>query len=181
MRGGFPCVRHRVYGKHLGRNKNERTSLFKNLVSSLFTHGTIETSQTKARAIKGMVDKIINLAKNKNSQHMLQNFFATAALKDRLVKDLVSKFEGKNSGYTSLVRLGARRGDQTMMVRMSLIGAEKLEAVKSDKIRSNQKIRESVSQKEKTDTPINSPRGEAGRSTDTPISSEKPRQRKVKK
>lgn len=91
-------MRHRVYGKKLGRNKNERTALFKNLVRELLLHGTITTSETKAKAIKGLVDKIINLTKSKNT---------------------------RKSGYTQLVRLGTRLGDQAMMVKMSLIGAEK--------------------------------------------------------
>lgn len=86
-------MRHRVYGKKLGRNKNERTRLFKSLVSSLLTHGTITTSESKAKAIKGLVDKIINSTKSKGA---------------------------RKSGYTQLVRLGTRLGDQTMMVKMSL-------------------------------------------------------------
>ena len=51
-------MRHRVYGKHLGRDKDQRTTLFKGLVRSLFIHGTIQTSEAKAKAIKGLVDKV---------------------------------------------------------------------------------------------------------------------------
>lgn len=86
-------MRHRIYGKKLGRNKNERTRLFKRLVSSLLTHGTLTTSEAKAKAVKGLVDKSINLTKGKGT---------------------------KGSGYTQLVRLGTRLGDRTMMVKMSL-------------------------------------------------------------
>lgn len=85
--------------------------LFKSLVQSLFLHGTIETSETKAKAIKGLVDKIINLAKDKKIYRF------------GLIKEILPKLGNRTSGYTSLVKLGTRLGDQTMMVRMSLIGA----------------------------------------------------------
>ena len=60
-------MRHRVYGKHFGRNIDERKSLFKGLVHSLIISGTILTSETKAKAVKGLIDKVINLAKNKQT------------------------------------------------------------------------------------------------------------------
>lgn len=91
-------MRHKVYGKKLGRTKNERTALFKALVQQLLLHGTLTTTEAKAKAIKGLVDKIINSTKKKDA---------------------------RKSGYTKLVRLGTRPGDQTMMVKMSLIGAGK--------------------------------------------------------
>jgi len=107
-------VRHRVYGRHLGRNKDERDRLFKGLVSQLLLHGTIKTSEAKAKAIKGLVDKIINLAKKKK--------LSEKNLQERLIKEVLPKLGDRTSGYTSLVRLGTRLGDQTMMVKMSLIG-----------------------------------------------------------
>ena len=60
-------MRHRVYGKHLGRNKDQRKLLFKGLIYSLFSYGTIQTSEAKSKAIKGMVDKVIGLAKDKKN------------------------------------------------------------------------------------------------------------------
>lgn len=140
-------MRHRIYGRHFGRDKNQRTGLFKSLVSSLFTHGTIETSESKAKAIKGLIDKIINLSKDKNTQHLLQSFFTNISLKDRLIKEVAPKLSDRQSGYTSLVRLGARRGDRTMMVRMSLIGSEKLEPIKKEVVKEKRKASKVASEK----------------------------------
>lgn len=119
-------MRHRVYGKKLGRNKNERSALFKSLLQELFLHGSITTTEGKAKAIKGLVDKIINLAKNKNSQRLLQFYFANKALRDRLIKEISPKLAGRVSGYTSQIRIGVRAGDNTRLVKMILIGAEEL-------------------------------------------------------
>ncbi len=119
-------MRHRVYGKKLGRTKNERTALFKSLVQELILHGTITTSESKAKAIKGLVDKIITLAKSKHSQRLLSAYFSNKSLQERLIKDIVPKLESRTSGYTSLIRIGERVGDRTTLVKMSIIGSENL-------------------------------------------------------
>ena len=129
-------MRHRVYGKHLSRNKNERTALFKNLVQALLIHGSIETTETKAKAIKGLVDKIINQAKSKNTQRLLQSFLSNTT-SERLIKEIVPGMKDRNSGYTSVVKVGQRHGDNAMVVRMSLLireegKIEKLEIEKSE-------------------------------------------------
>ena len=129
-------MRHRVYGKHLGRNKDQRERLFKSLINSLFLHGSIRTSQEKAKAVKGLVDKVINLAKDKSRSSLLGSYLANEQMQNRLTKEIAPKMGTRTSGYTSLIRLGQRLGDNTMMVRMSLIGIEKLkplEKVTSDK------------------------------------------------
>lgn len=124
-------MRHRVYGKHFGRNKDQRRALFKGLVYSLFSYGTIQTSEVKAKAIKGLVDKIINLAKNKNAKMQLQSFLTDKGLRERLTKEIIPNLGARTSGYTQVVRLGARPGDQTTIVKMSLIGVEQLSVFSS--------------------------------------------------
>ena len=131
-------MRHRVYGKKLGRNKNERTALFKSLVQELLLHGTITTSQAKAKALKGQIDKIINLAKSKNSKRLLQAYFAQD-LQDRLVKEILPKLGTRTSGYTSMIRMGVQAGDNTTVVKMSLIGAEELKPFPPTSLRATAK------------------------------------------
>lgn len=122
-------MKHRVYGRHLGRDKNSRNALFKGLVQALFTHGTIETTEIRSKSIKGLIDKIINLAKNKNSAYLLKSYISTGIMQNRLIKEIAPKLSDRTSGYVSVVRLGTRMGDQSMLVRMSLIGLEKMEPV----------------------------------------------------
>lgn len=119
-------MRHRIYGKKLGRNKNERTSLFRNLTRELFLRGAITTSHSKAAAIKGMVDKIINLSKNKNSQRLIHSFFNDNLLQERLIKEIAPMMQNRTSGYTSVMKIGVQAGDRTTLVKMSLIGLEQL-------------------------------------------------------
>lgn len=117
-------MRHNVYGAHLGRNKNQRTALFKSLVESLVLHESIQTTESKAKAVKGLVDKIISQAKDTSTRRLVSQFLVKKTVQDRLVKELLPRLKDRNSGYTSTVRLGMRPGDGAMMVKMSLLLAE---------------------------------------------------------
>lgn len=146
-------MRHRVYGTKLGRNKNERTALFKSLVQAILIHGTIETSESKAKAIKGLIDKVINLAKNKNTHHLLSAFLTQKDLEKRLISEIAPKLSDRTSGYTSTIRLDSRRGDNTGMIRMSIIGSEKLEPIKK-KIKDQKSKIKTEEKKEEVKKPI---------------------------
>lgn len=118
-------MRHRVYGSKLGRNKNQRTALFKNLVQSLILHSSIKTTESKARAIKGLIDKIITQAKNPDTRRLLQTFLISKKTQEKLIKEIIPLLKSRTSGYTSLIRIGQRLGDGAMMVKISLLLEEK--------------------------------------------------------
>lgn len=145
-------MRHRVYGKKLSRTSNQRAGLFKSLVQSLFTFGTITTSASKASVIKGMVDKIINQAKQKNTQRLLQAYLNDKLLQERLIKEIAPKLQNRVSGYTSMVKVGIREGDKTTLVKMSLIGLEELKPL--EKVTSKKEISKAreITPKEKQTT-----------------------------
>lgn len=114
-------MRHRVYGKHLSRDKDKKEALFKSLVSSLIMSEKIKTTQAKAKAIKGLIDKIINQAKTPNTRRLVSQFLVKKEIQEKLIKDLVPRLKERTSGYTSIVRLGRRLGDGAMMVQIRLI------------------------------------------------------------
>ena len=114
-------MRHKIYGKHLGRSKNERKALFGSLIRSLILSEKIETTEAKAKAVKGLVDKIINQAKSPNTRRLLGQFLTDKAITEKLIKEIVPRLKDRHSGYTSLVKLGRRLGDNAMLVRMSIL------------------------------------------------------------
>lgn len=114
-------MRHKIYGKLLGRSKNERKALFSSLIRALILSERIETTETKAKAIKGLVDKIINQAKSPHTRRLLGQFLTDKLAAEKLVKEIVPRLKSRHSGYTSLTRMGKRLGDNAMMVRMSLL------------------------------------------------------------
>ncbi len=117
-------------------------------MQELFLHGTITTSKSKAAAIKGTVDKIITLAKNKNTQRLIQSFFSDKLLQERIVNEIAPKLTSRSSGFTSVMRMGVRQGDRTTLVKMSLIGLEQLKplekATKSPRVKESKEIKSVV-------------------------------------
>lgn len=134
-------MRHRVYGKHLSRSKDQRTALFKSLVRSLILEESIKTTEPKAKAIKGLVDKIITQAKSVTAKRMVAQFLVHKPVHDKLMNDLLPRMKSRTSGYTSLVKMGPRVGDGAMVVKLSLIldaaketPAKKTKAVSEPKV-----------------------------------------------
>ncbi len=64
-------MRHKVDGRRLGRNTNERKRLFRNLITQLFQHEKIRTTEAKAKAIRGQAEKLITLARNRGNYERL--------------------------------------------------------------------------------------------------------------
>lgn len=131
-------MRHKVYGKHLSRDKDQRTALFKSLVRSLILEESIKTTQAKARAVKGLVDKIITQAKSQTSKRLVSQFLIHKPVEEKLTKEILPRVKSRTSGYTSLVKLGPRLGDGAMMVKLSLI----LDAVKVSQVSREEKTKE---------------------------------------
>ena len=134
-------MRHRVYGKKLGRTRNERTALFKNLVQSLIISGSIETTEVKAKSIKGLVDKLVNQAKTPATRRLVSQFLTNKKFSEELIKNIAPRLRTRNSGYTSVVRVGKRLGDSSMIVRMSLLTTPKVEKPAVKKVSEEKKTK----------------------------------------
>ena len=133
-------MRHRVFGRKLGRDRDHRKALFKNLVASLIIHEQIKTTEAKAKSVKGLVDKIITKGKmgGLHAQRNLIGFFANRQVVDKVVKVLTPRFKQRTSGFTRIVRLGKRKGDQASIVRLELVDKKIIEKKK----RTEKKVQE---------------------------------------
>lgn len=130
-------MRHNVYGKHLGRDKNQRTALFRGLIRSLVLEGSITTTDSKVKSIKGLVDKLFTKAKKGDnaSLNVLTKTLPQKQVSEKLI-ELAKKSKDRTSGFTETLRLGQRQGDGAMMVRMSIISENQKDSesqMKSDK------------------------------------------------
>lgn len=116
-------MRHRVKAKHFNRDTKGRKALFKNLLSALFEHGAIETTEPKAKAIKRLADKVIGRAMpgTLNARRILERFFGSKQVVNRVVDAVAPAMKGRNSGFTRIIRLGNRRGDDAEMVKLELV------------------------------------------------------------
>lgn len=126
-------MRHRVAGKKLGRTTSHKEAMFRNMVTSLILHDRIETTVVKAKELRRWADKMITLAK-KNTLHSRRQ--AMSVLKDRvayqkLFSNLVDRFKGREGGYTRVLKLGYRHGDNAAMAIIEFLTAEVNKITKS--------------------------------------------------
>lgn len=109
--------------RKLGRNSGARRALFKSILTSFFKHGRIETTEAKAKEMRGQVDHLITLAKDGSLSARRQ---AIARLLDedvvrKLFNEIGAKYADRNGGYTRILKLGPRRGDAAPMVIIELV------------------------------------------------------------
>jgi len=125
-------MRHRQKGKKLNRSTNARKALFINLLTAFFENGKVVTTQAKAKAIQGKIDALINKAKQSDltNRRFIYSFLKTPQSIQKLIKKIVPRYPNRKSGYTRLIKIGPRRGDQAMMAKLELIKKDKEEKVK---------------------------------------------------
>jgi len=123
-------MRHRYFGKKLSRDVKQRKALFKSLVNSLVIHGKIKTTEAKAKAVHGLVDKLITKGKTGtlHSRRLIAAFLQNKKAVNKIVDELGPLFKKRPGGFTRIVRLGRRQGDNAMMVNLELVEKPKAKA-----------------------------------------------------
>ncbi|AKM79705.1 MAG: 50S ribosomal protein L17 [Candidatus Beckwithbacteria bacterium GW2011_GWB1_47_15] len=116
-------MRHRKKGLKLGRNTKKRQALFKGLARSLILKEAILTTEAKAKAVKGLVDKLISRAQkgSLSSRRQLLAFLPDKTAVHKLFDDIAPRTKKRLSGFTRLIRVGRRVGDNAMMARLELV------------------------------------------------------------
>ncbi len=116
-------MRHRKAGRRLGRSSGHRRALYKNLITELFRHERIKTTEAKAKAIRGKAEKLITLGK-RGDLHARR--LAAARLNDptivtKLFDDLAPRYEERPGGYTRIIPLGRRVSDTATMAKLEWV------------------------------------------------------------
>jgi large subunit ribosomal protein L17 len=116
-------MRHQIAGKKLNIDRNQRKALFKSLINSLVIHGQIKTTLAKAQAIRRLAEKLITKGKDQtlHSRRLIAAFLQNNTAVNKIVDELGPLFKKRPGGYTRIVRLGNRIGDDAMMVKLELV------------------------------------------------------------
>ncbi|MEW6666536.1 MAG: 50S ribosomal protein L17 [Thermodesulfobacteriota bacterium] len=120
-------MRHQKAGRKLSRNSSHRKAMLRNIVTSLFKHEQIETTEAKAKELRPVAERIITLAKRGDLHARRQ---ALAYLEDkstthRVFDELKDRYLDRQGGYLRIVRKGNRRGDGAPVTVVQLLpGAE---------------------------------------------------------
>lgn len=131
-------MKHRVFGRKLGRSTAQRKALRRTLMTQLVEHERIETTEAKAKFIRGEAEKLITLAKHglrpkegeseqaakARGAHARQ--LASAKLNDpsmvkKLFAEIAPRFEKRPGGYLRILKLGPRLGDAATMVLLEMV------------------------------------------------------------
>ncbi|MFC1621982.1 50S ribosomal protein L17 [Patescibacteria group bacterium] len=114
-------MRHRVATKTLHRDKDHRNSLVKNLCSSLVMNEKIKTTEAKAKFIRPKIEKLITRAKKggdfNNVKYMKRKLIGEDTVR-KILTDLGPRFKDVAGGYTRIVKIGNRDGDNAPMARI---------------------------------------------------------------
>ncbi|MBU0722194.1 50S ribosomal protein L17 [Patescibacteria group bacterium] len=116
-------MRHRVKGKKLDRKKAPREAMLKNLASSIIIYEKVKTTEAKAKTVKPLLEKIItasikgDLASRRELIRLLPQKMAVK----KAMEILAIKYKGRQGGYSRIIKLGARLGDNANMVQIELV------------------------------------------------------------
>jgi len=136
-------MRHRKSGRKLNRNSPHRKAMFSNMVSSLVTHGRIETTEAKAKELRGIVERTITwgvrvnelcakeastLTREEKLSVAHAKRMAGRVLKDRdalakLFDEVAPSMAGRPGGYTRVIKTRLRHGDAAPMAMIELVPA----------------------------------------------------------
>ena len=116
-------MRHRKKFNHLGRKKGHRSSMLANMACSLIEHKRINTTLAKAKALKKFVEPLITKSKS-DTTHNRRIVFSRMKQKNavaELFRDVAVKVADRPGGYTRIIRLGNRLGDNAEMAMIELV------------------------------------------------------------
>ena len=119
-------MRHRNAGFKLGRNTSHRRAMLRNLVTSVILMDRVETTITKCKATRPIIEKMITLGKRGtvHARRQAASYLMTPESVDRLFATVAPRYAARQGGYLRITRLGARKGDAAEMAYIELLGAE---------------------------------------------------------
>jgi len=125
-------MRHRHHRYRLGRETAHRWAMVRNLLVALFRHERITTTETKAKAVRPLADRIITLAKQESLHARRQALVMVpdSEVVARLFDTIAARFSDRHGGYTRIIKNGVRRGDAAPLVFLELVDRVETPAAK---------------------------------------------------
>ena len=115
---------HRISGRKLSRKQGPRLALYKNLAVSVLRYERVQTTEAKAKEIRGQVEKMITLAKRGDlaaRRSVISQFPNEPLVVTKLFDEIAPKYADRTSGFTRIVHLGQRLGDSAPIVQIELV------------------------------------------------------------
>jgi len=171
-------MRHGLTGRQLSRNAPHRAAMLRNMAASLLRHETIKTTAPKAKELRRFVEPLITLGKTDSDANRRLAF---SRLRDpevvtKLFDELGPRFKARPGGYTRILRMANRAGDNAEMALMALVDrAAVAEAPAVDEAEKKPQ-KKATARKKKTDA---APAAEAAAADEAPKKPRAPRKKKA--
>ncbi len=147
-------MRHRVLSKRLKRTSGELKSLMVNQSKQLFDRGSVTTTLSKAKLLRPFAEKLVTLAKDQSFTNVkrVKSVLADDGAVRTLFQNVAPKFLQRPGGYTRIIKLGNRGGDNAPLGRLEFVEDVKVKAQKLDKKeakagKSKDKVKKAVGKK----------------------------------
>jgi large subunit ribosomal protein L17 len=116
-------MKHQVAHRNFGRPTASRRAMFRIIVTDLLRHGRIKTTESKAKEIRPMAEKMITLGKGGSLHQRRQAaaFITDDKVVRKVFDEIAPRYKERNGGYTRLVRLGPRKGDAAEVALLELV------------------------------------------------------------
>ena len=116
-------MRHLKKGKSLHRRASHRKSLLSNLAVAVLTHERIRTTEVKAKEVRGLVDRIITWGKrgDLHARRLAFRKVGSRTVVKKLFDELGPRYRQRPGGYTRILKIGRRQGDNAPLVLMELV------------------------------------------------------------
>ena len=133
---------HGKAGKKLGRTSSHKEAMFRNMVTSVIKYESIRTTDTKAKELRKLAERMITLGK-RGDLHARRQALAVVrdkSLVSKLFGELTERYRNREGGYTRIVKMGFRFGDNAPVSILEYIPEEK----KKEKVKTKAKAKEKV-------------------------------------
>jgi len=110
--------------RKLGRETRQRRSILAGLTKDVLRYGYVVTTEERAKEVRKFVDKMITYGKRQtlvNRRKALAFLHNDSELVAKVFNELAPKYETRNGGYTRIIKLNERRGDDALQVRLELV------------------------------------------------------------
>ena len=109
--------------RKLGRDSSARKALLRGIVTSLFQHERIETTEAKAKELRKVADKMLTLAKrgDLHARRQVMAYMMDEDVVKKLFDEVAPKYKDRQGGYTRIIKAGVRQGDASPMVIIDLV------------------------------------------------------------
>jgi large subunit ribosomal protein L17 len=116
-------MRHLKKGRSLGRKSSHRKALLCNLAVSILTNGRVRTTEAKAKEVRGLVDRIITWGKrgDLHARRLAARQVRSRTIVKKVFDELAPRYRDRPGGYTRIMKIGFRHGDNAPEVIMELV------------------------------------------------------------